>query len=62
MKYEVIVGYTHFVFDDSEKALEFAEIAALHYQKHHNSDDDEIEVKILFKKEDKKDGKDKEKD
>ncbi len=52
MKYEVIVGYTHFVFDDSEKALEFAETAALHYQKHHSSDDDEIEVKILFEKED----------
>lgn len=31
MKYDVCIGYNHFVFDNSEEAMIFAETAKKHY-------------------------------
>ena len=51
MKYEVIIEYMHFQFNDSVSATTFAEVAIKNY-KPHRDDDSDIEVKILLLKED----------
>ena len=45
IKYNVCVGYNHFIFDNSEEALIFAEQSKQHY---YDRRDDDIEVSITI--------------
>ena len=48
IKYDVCVGYNHFIFDNSEEAVIFAEQSKQHYR---DRRDDDIEVSITIKAE-----------
>ena len=44
MKYKVRIGYTDFIFEDGEEAINFAETAV----KHLMDDDKEVTVTIFY--------------
>lgn len=48
MKYKVRIGYTDFIFEDGEEAINFAETAV----KHLMDDDKDVTVTIYYEEED----------
>lgn len=45
MKYDVVAGYNHYVFNNSEEAIIFAETVKTHYRNRYGHDE-EIDVTI----------------
>lgn len=51
MEYDVCISYNHFIFDNSEEALIFAENAKAHYYNKRVDDDVDVTITINVVKE-----------
>ena len=51
MMYDVCISYNHFIFDNSEEALVFAEQAKAHYYDKRDHDDVDVTITINADKE-----------
>ena len=50
LKYDVEVGYNHFLFDDADEAIRFAEIAKTKYVPR-RGDELDVDIKIIVEDE-----------